>query len=164
MMINEYYSVPLYSPQILHCPETEPGSPVRRWQLTPRVLHTFVPCCELFLLIAAQQNILPRMWWMHMHKFLLWMMSCNYPSWKHLFQDCRTHRVHFHSHTHSLLKVSDIFSVCVVEQPVAWTNSSSVVCCVASCLLHTTKHTHLAAGIFSWPVICMGIFILLHLF
>jgi len=42
MLIDEYYSVPLCPPQIIHCPEIEPMSPVRRWQQTPQgIAHLF---------------------------------------------------------------------------------------------------------------------------
>jgi hypothetical protein len=118
-------------------------------------LYRVVNC----LLIAAIHKVLSRMQWMHIHKISWWMMS-----WYSILKAFVPRLLNIQSSL-SLKDYSKhlTYSVCVVEQPVAWTNSSSVVCCIACYLLHTTKHTHLSSGIFSWAVICMGIVSPLHL-
>jgi len=65
----------------------------------------------------------------------------------------------YSSPMHSLLKTSDFFVLCAVEQLVTCTNGSPVVPSIASCPLHPARYAHLPARIFSWAVICTWVWI-----
>jgi len=53
----------------------------------------------------------------------------------------------------SLLQVPDVFSLCVVEQPVTCTNSSPVVPTIARSPLYPARHKYRPKEIFSSAVI-----------
>lgn len=107
------------------------------------ILSLITVCLWSYLLIPAQKIPARNAMGAHVQDFV----ANIHPESIH---SSNTECIHFpHALTHSLLKTSDSFGPCVVEQLVTCTNGSPVVSSIASCPLHPARHAHLPAGIFS---------------